>query len=157
MSRPSWDHYFLKMAMLVAERSTCRRHHVGAVLVRERRVLSTGYNGAARGLRDCIELGCLRDQLGIESGTRHEICRAIHAEQNAIIQASLHGVSTAAATIYCTHAPCLICAKMSLNAGIERFVSFAAYSDPNSPELFREAGVPFEVLPMPDPVIRVKP
>jgi len=157
VSRPSWDNYFLKMAMLVAERSTCRRHHVGAVLVRDKRVLSTGYNGAASGIKDCLELGCLRDELGIESGTRHEICRAIHAEQNAIIQAGLHGVSIADSTMYCTHAPCLICAKMIVNAGIKRFVSFTEYSDPNSPELFRDAGVLFEVLPIPDKAIKFKP
>jgi len=156
VSRPSWDEYFLKMAMLVAERSTCLRHHVGAVLVRDKRVLATGYNGAARGLKDCLELGCLRDELGIESGTRHEICRAIHAEQNAIIQAGLHGVSTADSTMYCTHSPCLICAKMTVNAGILRFVSFTHYSDLNALELFREAGVAFELLTMPDPVIKTK-
>ena len=131
MRRPSWDDYFLKMAMLVAERSTCLRHRVGAVLVRDRRVLATGYNGAARGLKDCLELGCLRDELGIESGTRHEICRAIHAEQNAIIQAGLHGVSTADSVLYCTHSPCLICAKMIVNAGIKRYVTFTEYSERN--------------------------
>src|SRR3989339_1624501 len=123
-SRPSWDEYFLKLALLVAERSTCLRHHVGAVLVRERRILSTGYNGAPSGLKDCLELGCLRDELGIPSGERHEICRGIHAEQNVIIQAALHGVSLEGATIYCTHTPCNLCAKMLVNARIKRFVSF---------------------------------
>lgn len=157
MSRPSWDEYFLKMAMLISERSTCLRHHVGAVLVRERRVLSTGYNGAARGLKDCMELGCLRDEQGIDSGTRHEVCRAIHAEQNAIIQASQHGVSIAGATMYCTHSPCLICAKMIVNAGIKRVVSFTAYADPYTPELFAEAGTEVDVLPRPDPGIKFKP
>lgn len=156
MSRPSWDDYFLKMTMLVAERSTCLRHHVGAVLVRDRRVLTTGYNGAARGQKDCLELGCLRDEQGIESGTRHEVCRAIHAEQNAIIQASLHGVSTAGAAMYCTHSPCLICAKIIVNAGIERVVSFNEYSDKNTSDLFREAGIRIDVFPMPDPVITFK-
>ncbi len=156
MSRPSWDDYFLKMTMLVAERSTCLRHHVGAVLVRDRRVLTTGYNGAARGQKDCLELGCLRDEQGIKSGTRHEVCRAIHAEQNAIIQASLHGVSTAGAAMYCTHSPCLICAKIIVNAGIERVVSFNEYSDKNTSDLFREAGIRIDVLPMPDPVITFK-
>jgi len=156
VSRPSWDDYFLKMAMLVAERSTCLRHHMGAVLVRDRRVLATGYNGAAKGLKDCLELGCLREEQGIESGTRHEVCRAIHAEQNAIIQASLHGVSTAGATMYCTHSPCLICAKMIVNAGIERVVSFNEYSDTNTTDLFREAGTRVDVLPMPDMVITFK-
>ncbi|MCE5270649.1 cytidine/deoxycytidylate deaminase family protein [bacterium] len=155
--RPSWDDYFMKMAMLVSERSTCLRRHVGAVLVRDRRVLSTGYNGAARGLRDCRELGCLRDEQQIESGTRHEVCRAIHAEQNAIIQAGLHGVSIGDSTMYCTHSPCFICAKMIINAGIRRVVSSTQYSDRNFPGLFEEAGVDFEVLPLPDPQINFKP
>ena len=157
MSRPNWDTYFLKMAMLISERSTCTRHHVGAVLVRDRRVLSTGYNGAARGLKDCLELGCLRDEQGIDSGTRHEVCRAIHAEQNAIIQAGQHGVSIAGATMYCTHSPCLICAKMIVNAQIVRVVSFTPYADTNTPELFREAGTACEVLEQPDELINFKP
>ena len=156
MSRPSWDDYFLKLALLVAERSTCLRHHVGAVLVRDRRVLSTGYNGAASGLKDCLELGCLRDEQNIPSGTRHEVCRAIHAEQNAIIQAGLHGVSIGGAAMYCTHSPCLICAKMIVNAGIVRVVSFTGYADSNTPELFREACIKFEVLPMPETIIGFK-
>jgi dCMP deaminase len=156
MSRPSWDQYFLKMAMLISERSTCLRHHVGAVLVRDRRVLSTGYNGAASGLQDCTELGCLRDEQGIDSGTRHEVCRAIHAEQNSIIQAGQHGVGIAGATMYCTHSPCLICAKMIVNAGIVRVVSFTPYADPNSPQLFREAGTTCDVLDQPDGTIKFK-
>src|SRR3989337_198341 len=105
LSRPSIDEYFLKIASVVAERATCRRHHVGAVAVKDKHILSTGYNGAPAGLKDCMELGCLRDELGIASGTRHEICRGIHAEQNVIIQAALHGVSIEGATIYCTHTP----------------------------------------------------
>ncbi|MBW7998119.1 MAG: cytidine deaminase [Candidatus Glassbacteria bacterium] len=157
MSRPSWDRYFLKMSMLISERSTCLRHHVGAVLVRERRVLSTGYNGAASRLKDCLELGCLRDEQKIDSGTRHEVCRAIHAEQNAIIQAGQHGVGIAGATMYCTHSPCLICAKMIVNAGVERVVSFTPYDDSNSPELFAEAGTVCDVLDKPDPEIKFKP
>jgi dCMP deaminase len=157
LSRPSWDEYFLKMAMLISERSTCRRHHVGAVLARDRRVLSTGYNGAASGLKDCMELGCLRDEQGIDSGTRHEVCRAIHAEQNAIIQAGQHGVSIAGATMYCTHSPCLICAKMIVNAGIERVVSCTAYADTNTPDLFREAGTVCELFERPNPEIKFKP
>lgn len=157
MSRPSWDAYFLKMSMLVAERSTCLRRHVGAVLVRDRRVLATGYNGAPRGLKDCTELGCLRDELKIESGTRHELCRAIHAEQNAIIQAGLHGVAIGDSTLYCTHSPCYICAKMIINAGIRRVVSFTEYSDRNFPGIFAEAEVEFAVLPVPDPRINFKP
>ena len=112
MKRPDIDEYFLKVAAVVAERSTCRRHHVGAVAVADKHILATGYNGAPAGLADCLELGCLRDEQGIPSGTRHEICRAIHAEQNVIIQAALHGVSIGGATVYCTHTPCILCAKM---------------------------------------------
>ena len=127
--RPSWDEYFIKMAFLVAERSTCLRHHVGAILVKERQVLTTGYNGAAKGIDDCMALGCLRDQLKIKSGERHEICRAIHAEQNAIIQAGVHGVNINGSTLYCTHSPCIICAKMIVNSGIKRIVIGSDYPD----------------------------
>jgi len=118
--RLSWDEYFLKLAFLVAERSTCRRHHVGAVIVRDKRILTTGYNGAPSGIKDCLELGCLREQLGIPSGQRHELCRAVHAEQNAIIQAAIHGVDITGSTMYCTHSPCIICAKMIVNAKIKK-------------------------------------
>jgi len=141
MSRPSWDEYFLKIAMLVSERSTCLRHHVGAVIVKNKRILTTGYNGAAAGIKDCIERGCLRNERGIESGTRHEICRAIHAEQNAIIQGGLHGVDIRDSTIYCTHTPCILCAKMLVNAGVKRFVTYADYPDTDALELFKEAGI----------------
>ncbi len=157
MSRPGWDEYFCKMAMLAAERSTCLRRNVGAVIVKDRRILATGYNGAARGVRDCLELGCLRDELGIPSGERHEICRAIHAEQNAIIQAGLHGVNISGSTLYCTHSPCAICAKMIVNAGIKRVVSFFPYTDNTFPELFKEAGVEFDVVDPPPAVISYKP
>ena len=148
-SRPTLDEYFLKIASVVAERSTCLRHHVGAVAVRDKHILATGYNGAAAGLRDCLELGCLRDELGIPSGTRHEICRGIHAEQNVIIQAALHGVSLEGATLYCTHTPCVLCAKMLVNARLERFVSYGEYSDDACIELFREAGIGFTSAPRP--------
>jgi dCMP deaminase len=147
--RPGIDEYFLKIASVVAERSTCVRHHVGAVAVRDKHILTSGYNGAAAGLRDCLELGCLRDELGIPSGTRHEICRAIHAEQNVIIQAALHGVSLAGATIYCTHSPCVLCAKMLINARISRFVTYGTYSEEAFVDLFAEAGIVFERLPTP--------
>jgi dCMP deaminase len=142
--RPEIDEYFLKIACVVAERSTCRRHHVGAVAVRDKHILATGYNGAAAGLDDCLQLGCLRDEMSIESGTRHEICRGIHAEQNVIIQASLHGISLEGCTIYCTHTPCILCAKMLVNARIKRFVTFGNYADDSFIDLFREAGVEFE-------------
>jgi dCMP deaminase len=147
--RPGLDEYFLKIAAVVAERATCRRHNVGAVAVRDKHILSTGYNGAAAGVKDCLELGCLRDELKIESGTRHEICRGIHAEQNAIIQASLHGVSLEGATLYCTHTPCILCAKMLANARIQRFVTFGKYADDAFLELFKETGIKFELKPRP--------
>ena len=143
--RPDMDEYFLKIASVVAERSTCRRHHVGAVAVKGKHILATGYNGAAAGLKDCLALGCLRDELGIESGTRHEICRGIHAEQNIIIQASLHGVSLEGATVYVTHSPCILCAKMLVNAKIKRFVTFGHYDDNSFTGLFREAGIEYEL------------
>ncbi len=157
--RPSWDHYFLKMAYLVAERSTCLRHHVGAILVKERHVLTTGYNGAAKNTPDCLELGCLRDQLNIPSGERHEICRAIHAEQNAIIQAGIHGVAINGATLYCTHSPCIICAKMIANAGIKRVVIGSNYPDDFQlvEELFKQAGIQLEYLEFTDNTIHIMP
>ena len=143
--RPDIDTYFLKIAAVVGERSTCRRHHIGAIAVRDKHILSTGYNGAPAGLKDCLELGCLRDELGIPSGERHEICRAIHAEQNVIIQAALHGVSLEGCTIYCTHTPCVLCAKMLVNARIKRFVSSGHYNDRAFMGLFGEAGIEFEL------------
>jgi dCMP deaminase len=151
--RPDLDTYFLKIASVVGERSTCRRHHMGAIAVRDKHILATGYNGAAAGLKDCLELGCLRDELGIPSGTRHEICRAIHAEQNVIIQAALHGVSLEGSTVYCTHTPCILCAKMMVNARIARSVSFGKYSDDQFIELFREAGIQVDLLPRPPELI----
>jgi dCMP deaminase len=147
--RPTNDEYFLKIASVVAERSTCRRHHVGAVAVKDKHILATGYNGAPAGLKDCLELGCLRDEKKIPSGTRHEICRGIHAEQNVIIQASLHGVSLDGATVYATHTPCILCAKMLVNARIKRFVTFGKYADDSFAELFDEAGIEFEVRKRP--------
>src|SRR4030043_478354 len=145
ITRPSIDEYFLKIASVVAERSTCRRHHVGAVAVRDKQILTTGYNGAAAGLKDCLELGCLRDERDIPSGERHEICRGIHAEQNVIIQAALHGTNLEGSTIYCTHTPCVLCAKMLVNARVKRFVSFSKYSDDRFIELFREAGIGIDI------------
>jgi len=147
--RPSIDEYFLKIASVAAERSTCLRHHVGAVAVFDKHILSTGYNGAGAGLKDCLELGCLRDAQNIASGTRQEVCRAVHAEQNAIIQASLGGKSLEGSTIYCTHTPCIICAKMLVNAKIKRFVTFGNYADDSFIKLFQEAGIQFDKLAMP--------
>jgi dCMP deaminase len=153
LTRPDIDEYFLKIASVVAERSTCRRHHVGAVAVKDKHILATGYNGAPAGLKDCLELGCLRDERDIPSGTRHEICRAIHAEQNVIIQAALHGVSLEGAAIYCTHTPCVLCAKMLANARIRRFVSFGRYDDDAFRLLFQEAGVEVDIKQRPPPGI----
>jgi len=149
LSRPGSDEYFLKIASVVAERSTCRRHHVGAVAVRDKHILATGYNGAPSGFKDCLELGCLRDELGIPSGERQEVCRGIHAEQNVIIQATLHGVSLGGSTIYATHTPCVLCAKMLVNAKIQRFVSFGKYSDDSFIDLFNEAGIEVDIKKRP--------
>jgi dCMP deaminase len=148
-TRPGIDDYFLKIASVVAERATCRRHHVGAVAVKDKHILATGYNGAPAGQKDCLELGCLRDELNIPSGERHEICRGIHAEQNVIIQGSLHGVSLEGSTIYCTHTPCVLCAKMLTNAKIARFVSFGKYNDDSFVELFRQAGIKVDIKKRP--------
>jgi len=149
LTRPDTDEYFLKIASVVAERSTCRRHHIGAVSVRDKHILTTGYNGAPSGLQDCLELGCLRDEMNIPSGERQEICRGIHAEQNVIIQAALHGVSLEGSTIYATHTPCVLCAKMLVNAKIKRFVSFGKYSDDAFLDLFRDAGIELEIKKRP--------
>jgi dCMP deaminase len=149
INRPDSDQYFLKIASVVAERSTCRRHHVGAVAVKDKHILSTGYNGAASGVKDCLELGCLRNELNIPSGTRHEICRGIHAEQNVIIQAALHGGSLGGATIYATHSPCILCAKMLVNAKIKRLVTFGKYADDAFRQLFQDAGIQFELQKKP--------
>lgn len=157
ITRPSVDEYFLRIASVVAERSTCRRHHVGAVAVKDKHILCTGYNGAAAGLKDCLELGCLRDEMNIPSGTRHEICRGIHAEQNVIIQASLHGVSLEGATIYATHTPCILCAKMLVNAKIKRFVTFGKYTDDTFLALFTESGIEFKAHRKPSSKITYLP
>ncbi len=148
-ARPDIDEYFLKIASVVAERSTCRRHHVGAVAVKDKHILATGYNGAPSGSKDCLELGCLRDELNIPSGERQEVCRGIHAEQNVIIQASLHGVGLEGGTIYATHTPCNQCAKMLVNAKIKRYVSFGKYNDNSFIELFKEAGIEVDIKKKP--------
>jgi dCMP deaminase len=139
--RPAWDNYFMDIVDLVARRSTCRRRRVGAVLVRDRRVLSTGYNGAPSGLRHCLDIGCLREQFNVPSGERHELCRGLHAEQNVIIQAAFHGVSVKEATLYCTTHPCIICAKMIINAGIGGVMFREGYRDKLAEEILQEAGI----------------
>ena len=145
--RPSWDDYFMDMTELVATRSTCLRRQVGAVIVRDRHIISTGYNGAPKGVPHCAEKGgCLREKLGVPSGEKHELCRALHAEQNAIIQAATLGHSVEGATMYVTHQPCIICAKMIINAGIERIVVRNGYPDELSVEMLAEAGRKVVVL-----------
>lgn len=145
-SRPSWDDYFMELSKIVATRSTCLRHDVGAVLVSNKRILATGYNGAPRGMKHCLEIGCIRDELKIASGTRAEICRAVHAEQNAIIQCAIYGgVSSEGATIYVTHQPCTICTKILINAGIKRIVYDKPYPDEFAQKLLKEAGVSLEL------------
>ncbi len=146
MPRPSWDEYFMRIAREVAERSTCKRRRVGAVMVRDKRILTTGYNGAPRGIVHCEERGCLRDELKIPSGERHELCRGLHAEMNALLQAAVHGVSVEGATLYCTNRPCSLCAKMLINAGVKRIVIGEGYPDELGEELLREAGIPVEKL-----------
>jgi dCMP deaminase len=138
-ARPSWGDYFMDIAILVAKRSTCLRRSVGAIIVKDKRVLSTGYNGAPSGVRHCAEVGCLRENLNIESGKMHELCRGIHAEQNAIIQAAYHGVSLKGASLFCTNLPCSICAKMIINAGIKKIYYHSGYADELSEDMLQEA------------------
>ena len=139
--RPTWDEYFLQLARQAATRSTCLRRQVGAVLVRDKRILTTGYNGAPRNTAHCLDVGCLREQLGIPSGERHELCRAIHAEQNAIIQAAIHGVAIEGSTLYTTVHPCILCAKMLINCGVAEIHYLEGYPDDLSREMLSEAGV----------------
>ena len=147
MKRPTWDEYFMEMAELTAKRSTCSRRQVGAVIVRDNRAVATGYNGAPRGLAHCEEKGgCLRQKLNIPSGQRHELCRALHAEQNAIISAASMGNAIEGGTIYITHQPCVICAKMIVNAGIKRIVVREGYPDELAMEILDEAGLTVERL-----------
>ncbi|HHW60991.1 MAG TPA: cytidine deaminase [Syntrophomonadaceae bacterium] len=142
--RPSWEEYFLQLADLVATRSTCLRRQVGAVLVRDERIIATGYNGAARGLSHCLDIGCLRDEMDIPSGHRYELCRGVHAEQNAIINAAYYGTSTRGAVLYCTDQPCFICARMIINAGIVRVVHRGDFEDQLALNFMREAGITVE-------------
>lgn len=140
--RISWDEYFMEMAELTSKRSTCLRRNVGAVIVKDRHVIATGYNGAPRGIAHCDERGgCMREKLGVPSGERHELCIALHAEQNAIIQAATLGQSIEGGTIYVTHQPCVICAKMIINAGITRIVVREGYPDELAVKLLEEAGL----------------
>ncbi len=146
MNRLSWDEYFMTITKTVAKRSTCLRRHVGAILVKDKRILATGYNGAPSGLKHCEEVGCLRQNAGIPSGERHELCRGLHAEQNAIIQAAYHGISIAGATLYCTNKPCIICTKMLINAGIKKIVYEQGYQDDLADSMLAEAGIEEEIV-----------
>lgn len=148
-ARMPWDEYFMQIATLVAERSTCLRRKVGAVAVKDKRILATGYNGAPAKVAHCLDIGCRRDQENIPSGQRHELCRGLHAEQNVIIQAAVHGIPLAGSIIYCTHSPCNICAKMLINCGITKVCSLTRYPDPLSEEMMRESGVEHEHLVFP--------
>ena len=139
IERPSSNDYFMEIATVVAKRSTCLRNQVGALFVRNKRILTTGYNGAPSGLDHCDVIGCARD--GVASGTRHELCRAVHAEQNAIIQAALHGISIEGATLYCTHQPCVLCAKMMINARVRKVVYQQSYPDQTALDFLQQAGI----------------
>jgi len=139
--RPSWDEYFMEIATQVSTRSTCTRRRIGAVVVRDKRILATGYNNVPSGIEHCTSRGCLRDELGIPSGERHELCRGIHAEQNAIAQAARNGVSIEGAMVYSTAQPCILCAKLMINAGIVEIVYQGEYPDPLSVELLTDAGI----------------
>lgn len=141
IERPSWDEYFMHLAFEVSGRATCLRRAVGALLVKDRRILATGYNGVPTGLRHCEEVGCLRERLGVPSGQRHEICRGLHAEQNAIIQAARHGINIQGSSIYITTQPCSVCTKMIINAGIGEIVYAEGYPDRLSLDLLADTDI----------------
>lgn len=141
MQRPAWDDYFMDITRLVARRSTCMRRQVGAIIVRDNRILSTGYNGAPTGMRHCLEIGCIRERQGIPSGERHELCRGLHAEQNAILQAAVYGISIAGGVFYVTHQPCVLCAKMMANSQIKQVYYWGGYPDTLALDIFSEVGI----------------
>ncbi|MCK5285624.1 MAG: cytidine/deoxycytidylate deaminase family protein [Candidatus Pacebacteria bacterium] len=144
--RPSWDEYFMKMAFLIKDRSTCLRRSVGAISVKDKKILTTGYNGAPSGMEHCLDIGCKRQELNIPSGERAELCRGVHAEQNCIIQAAFHGVSLKGATLYITNQPCSICAKMVINAGFKRIVYCDPYDDKLSLEILEKSKIKIEIF-----------
>jgi dCMP deaminase len=146
LKRPGWDEYFSQIAHLVSKRSTCLRRRVGAVLVKDKRILATGYNGAPSGITHCQIAGCLRQKLGIPSGERHELCRGLHAEQNVLLQAALHGVSTKESLLYITVTPCIICAKMIINAGVKEIVIEDEYPDKQAQAFLKEAKIKIRKL-----------
>lgn len=139
--RPSYDEYFMEMAKVVSKRSTCLRRKVGAILVKDKHILSTGYNGAPKGLSHCSEVGCLRKDLKVPSGERHELCRGLHAEQNAIIQAAVFGISIKNSILYCTNTPCVVCVKMLINAGVNEIVFFGEYPDELAKKMLDESSI----------------
>ena len=139
LDRPGYDAYFMEMAHVVAKRSTCLRRKVGSILVKDKHILSTGYNGAPKGFRHCSEVGCLRESLDVPAGERHELCRGLHAEQNAIIQAAVFGVSIKDSTLYCTNTPCVVCVKMLINAGVTEIVYSGEYPDDLAKKMLRES------------------
>lgn len=141
IERPSWDEYFIDIAHLVSKRSTCLRRKVGVLIVKDRRILATGYNGTPSNIRHCDEVGCLREKLNIPSGERHELCRGLHAEQNALLQAALYGISVKDSIFYCTNQPCVICAKMLINAGVKEIVVADGYPDKMATDFLKEAGI----------------
>jgi len=140
-ARPSYDEYFMEMANVVSKRSTCIRRKVGAILVKNKHILSTGYNGAPKGLKHCSEVGCLRETMDVPSGERHELCRGLHAEQNAIIQAAVFGVSIKGSVLYCTNTPCVVCVKMIINAGVEEIVFSGDYPDDLAKAILSESQI----------------
>ncbi len=144
--RPSWDEYFLEVAALVSKRATCLRRRVGAVLVKDKKILATGYNGAPSGLKHCIDIGCLREKLKIPSGQRHELCRGLHAEQNVLLQAALHGISTKESILYITNQPCIICVKMLINGGIKEIVTSGDYPDKLARDFLEEARIKIRTI-----------
>ena len=149
MARPDWDTYFMTIAQEVATRSSCIRRHIGAVIVRDKRIIATGYNNVPSGCSHCDEVGCLREQLGIPSGQKHELCRGIHAEQNAIVQAARYGLPIDGAVIYTTTYPCVQCTKMLINCGISEIVYGDSYPDELSQQMLEEVGMKIRRLDLP--------
>ncbi len=139
--RPSYDEYFMEMAHVISKRSTCLRRKVGAILVKDKHILSTGYNGAPKGLKHCLEIGCLRETLNVPSGERHELCRGLHAEQNVIIQAAVFGTSIKDSILYCTNTPCVVCVKMLINAGVKEIIFSGDYPDDLAKKMLSESGI----------------
>ncbi len=146
IERPDWDQYFMEIAHVVSKRATCLRRSVGAVIVKDKQIVATGYNGTPRNMAHCSEVGCLREQLNVPSGKMHELCRGIHAEQNAVVQAAYHGVSVKGGTVYCTHQPCVVCTKILINAGVSRIVYKNPYPDKLAEEMLESSGIEVVIL-----------